>query len=286
MLRTHYLLIGLAVFAIVGLYLLPRSVVNTKERSMSSTETHLNQDSQNHADSDSQHSDDHDNNMESHSVTLTAEQEENLNKYRAAFLEASEFLNKRQAFEKLRQQFRQVGQFDSLIYYAEHLNQDFPSDETLELVGDAHYEAFAFAMNSDKKLQFAEKARTFYDKITEKSPEVQVKIGVTYVTTSSPMQGIRMIREVLNKSPENEFALFSLGNLSMQSGQFEKAIERFEKLISLNPNDLEAQLRLAECYLQTQQPEKALPKLKLVLENTEEPVRKNALQKLVNELEK
>ena len=52
-------------------------------------------------------------------------------------------------------------------------------------------------------------------------------------------QGIFKLRDVLKKDPENIKALYHMGLLSIESGQFEKAIERFEKLILLRPENQE-----------------------------------------------
>ncbi len=274
--RSHFLVLGIAFLTMIGLYLMPRSVVNTKERTMTNTEKTSESDVQGM----------HNEAQEMHAQALTSEQIEAIAENRTTFLEATNEIEKGQAYQEFAQQLREVAQFDSLVFFAQQFYEQFPSDKTLEIVGDAHYEAFAFAMNTSKKAELAQKAREFYAKIQHPSPEIKVKIGVTYVTTTAPMQGITMIRKVLEENPTNQFALFHLGNLSMQSGQFDKAIERFELLISLNPNDLEAQLRLAECYLQLQQPEKALPRLEFVLENTDDEIRKDAIKKLLNELKK
>ena len=54
------------------------------------------------------------------------------------------------------------------------------------------------------------------------------------------MQGILLIREVLKSEPENTFAIMSLGKLSIQSGQYDKAIERFRQVLDLQKDNIEA----------------------------------------------
>ena len=53
-----------------------------------------------------------------------------------------------------------------------------------------------------------------------------------------------MLMEVLKVDPQNESALFNLGMLSIQSGQNDKAAERLEALVKINPNHTQAQLLL------------------------------------------
>jgi len=98
-----------------------------------------------------------------------------------------------------------------------------------------------------------------------------VKLGVTYTITATPMQGIKMIREVLEKEPENQLAIFNLGLLSMQSGQYEKAVERFEKLLKINPKDINSCLLLAQSLVNLGKTEEAvvsLEKFKKTLTNS------------------
>ena len=54
------------------------------------------------------------------------------------------------------------------------------------------------------------------------------------------MQGIMMLREVLEEDPKNELALFNMGMLSIQSGQYDKAVER---LVELGKNQSQIILR-------------------------------------------
>ena len=58
------------------------------------------------------------------------------------------------------------------------------------------------------------------------------------------MQGITMLREVLAADPKNELALLNMGMLSIQSGQHERAVERLEELVKVNPNHTQGHLLL------------------------------------------
>jgi len=69
-------------------------------------------------------------------------------------------------------------------------------------------------------------------------------MAMTYVNTENPMQGIALLREVLQQDPTNELALFNLGLLSMQSNQYDRAIERFRQILVNNPTSRKAQFYL------------------------------------------
>lgn len=72
---------------------------------------------------------------------------------------------------------------------------------------------------------------------------------MTYLTSPNPMQGITLLREVLAEDPKNQSALFNLGMLSVQSGQYDRAIERLNDLIAINPGHVQAQLLLGVSYM-------------------------------------
>lgn len=55
-----------------------------------------------------------------------------------------------------------------------------------------------------------------------------------------PMQGVLKIRSIAEAHPNNVKAQFTLGLMSLQTGQFVKAIERFDQVIALRPNYIEA----------------------------------------------
>lgn len=74
----------------------------------------------------------------------------------------------------------------------------------------------------------------------------------------APMQGILLLKEVEKDDPSNEQALFYLGDFSLKTGQFEKAIPRFEKLTALNPKGAQYWYMLAQAYEMNKNSDKAI----------------------------
>jgi len=64
----------------------------------------------------------------------------------------------------------------------------------------------------------------------------------------SPMEGIMKIREVAQRDTNNMYAQFMLGYGGMLTGQFDKAAERLEKVVRNNPENQEAIFLLGEAY--------------------------------------
>lgn len=54
--------------------------------------------------------------------------------------------------------------------------------------------------------------------------------AVALVQGQDPMRGIMMLREIVEQEPNNAEAHWQLGLFSIQSGQYDKALERFKKV--------------------------------------------------------
>jgi tetratricopeptide (TPR) repeat protein len=87
-------------------------------------------------------------------------------------------------------------------------------------------------------------------KINPANDSSEVGLGMVYLYggLGTPMEGIQKIRNVANNHPDNIYAQMALGHASVTSGQFDKAVERFEAVLQLQPNNLEAILSLADTY--------------------------------------
>lgn len=73
----------------------------------------------------------------------------------------------------------------------------------------------------------------------------------------APMRGIGMLREVLAEDPNHVKANYWMGEFSWMSGQLDKAVPRFEKVLEVDPDNAEAAKRLVTVHIQLQQNEKA-----------------------------
>lgn len=107
------------------------------------------------------------------------------------------------------------------------------------------------------------------EKAQEKLPNddaVKTQLGVAYVEGSAePMKGIALLREAVAKDSTNLDAQISLGFFSMKSGQFDKAIKRFQTVMRLRPDLPEAGLYLAEAYQMDGKSNEALSVLDQIL---------------------
>ena len=64
------------------------------------------------------------------------------------------------------------------------------------------------------------------------------------------MKGILQMRSLSEKYPENADLQWNMGLFSIQSGQYEKAVARFEKVINIDAQRLDAYVQLAMSYVE------------------------------------
>jgi len=156
--------------------------------------------------------------------------------------------------------YQQAGLYDSAAWYAEQANTFFKTNESLLKAANATYEAYSFALDRDKQRALAEKTRDLFNRVLVNDPdnaEAKTKAAMTYMNSESPMKGILMLREVVEADPKNELALFNLGMLAIQSGQYGRAVDWFERLLAVNASHLQGNLLLGVAYLNQGEKEKA-----------------------------
>ena len=66
--------------------------------------------------------------------------------------------------------------------------------------------------------------------------------------TGETMQGVQLLLGITREKPDDIPANLMLGRLSVQSGQFDKAIKRFETVLKQEPRNTEALYFMAEAY--------------------------------------
>ena len=96
-------------------------------------------------------------------------------------------------------------------------------------------------------------------------------MALTYVTSANPMQGINLLREVIATDPQNQEALYQLGILAMQSGQYDKAVGRFNQILAKHPDDTKARFYLGLAYKELGKPDQARQELERVQETDPDP---------------
>lgn len=183
--------------------------------------------------------------------------------------------------------YRAANQFDSAGWYAEQASGYYNTVESWVKTGDNYYQAYTLALSQESQGKMAAKAQEYYRKVLQRQPdhlEVKTKMAMTYLTSSSPMQGIAMLREVLAADPKNELALFNMGMLSIQSGQYDLAIGRMEELLEVNPEHIQGQLLLGVALMNSGEKERAKRQFEKVKAMDQDPAVQATVDSYLDEL--
>ena len=96
----------------------------------------------------------------------------------------------------------------------------------------------------------------------------------------SQMKGILQMRSLSEKYPENADLQWNMGLFSIQSGQYEKAVARFEKVINIDAQRLDAYVQLAMSYIELKDTIAATKVLISLIDKSVGDTKKNAEEML------
>ncbi|MBT9394553.1 tetratricopeptide repeat protein [Hymenobacter sp. NST-14] len=162
--------------------------------------------------------------------------------------------------QQLAEKYKAVERFDSAGYYLEQIALVRPGEQTWKRAADEYYEAFSFATTEERQKLLGAKCQELYGKVLKNNPDnldAKTNLGMAYMASTNPVQGITLLREVLAADPRNEKALYNLGLLAIQSGQYDKAADRFRQLTEVNAENLNGQFYLGVSLAKTGAKEEA-----------------------------
>lgn len=176
--------------------------------------------------------------------------------------------------------------------YTEEKASFIPTESNWLLAGDNYFKAFRLSKGQSKGM--VEGAIRNYNRCLELNAEnlkAQTSLGVAYVEGAAllgemPMKGIGILLEVVNKDPKNVDALTNLGYFAIQSGQYEKAIERFNTVLSIDPNNAEAFIYLTDTYLSQGEKDKGIETLEKYKALVDDPLVIQQVDAYIEELKK
>ncbi|WP_420388546.1 tetratricopeptide repeat protein [Roseivirga sp.] len=249
--KNQVILLVVAIAAVVGLYSLPRVVVdNDNEKPAEFLDESA------------------PGGVVDHSSEIPEEIQPKIDYWKSQLIVNQNMQPNNEALDSLMAVFMEINQYDSAAYFAGQFAERFNNIKDWQKAGDAYFEAFTFALDEQKVVLLGRKARGAYEIVLQAEPDnldVKHNVALTYITGQSPMQGIMMLREIIDEDPKNEKALMSMGRMSIQTGQFENGIERFQSLVEYYPNHIEGNFFLGVCYFEAGQMVKAKAQFEKIL---------------------
>ncbi len=134
-----------------------------------------------------------------------------------------------------------------------------------------YFDGFRMANDTAIRAELVKKAINSYQQVLKINPgnlNAKTDLGACYADgTNEPMKGIMLLREVVAADPKHEMAQYNLGMLSVKSGQLDKAIERFNTVLEINPERTEVNFFLGQVYLQQGDTAKAIQSYEAFIRN-------------------
>lgn len=179
-------------------------------------------------------------------------------------------------------------------YYASKRAEKSESIAHWTEAGDRYLLNAKYMGEHAQKADWFTRSRACFEKAIELDPndlDLQVNLGVCLMegatfTGTPPMEGIALLKKVEAQDSSNVKALINLGYFSVKSGQYEKAEERFNQVISIDPTYAEAYLYLADLHERQKLFEEAIADLENFKSFIDDPQKVKEVDKYILELNK
>jgi tetratricopeptide (TPR) repeat protein len=156
--------------------------------------------------------------------------------------------------------------------------------------GNRYYYAVQFSQDRNEIPLLYESAMRCFGKAAAIDPaDVQARIMLAscYVERSaSPMEGISMLREIEKTDSNNVQLQLSFAFFSVKSGQFDKAIRRFRKVLEIDSSYIEAYLHLADVHERRGEIDKTIEMLEAYTSRTTDALARTEITKYIQQLKK
>lgn len=182
--------------------------------------------------------------------------------------------------------------FEPYAYYSSEAAKLENSEKSLTFAAQLFLDNLITEADPAMQHWLGENAKVLLDKalvINPANDSTKIGLGICYMfgnISDNPMQGILEVRKVVQEHPENLYGQMVLGMGGKKSGQYDKAIERFNTVLQKQPGNLEAIFNLAECYELKGDKTGAIKWYQQAKELVKIPEAKTALDKRISELRK
>lgn len=130
----------------------------------------------------------------------------------------------------------------TVVFSPEEVKEEVASESDIKTFIDLHLaKATPEDANLNQLLAYCAQAKTN----GWLNLDQQLQYGKLKIETSpAPMEGIFILRDILATDSNHVATIETLGQMSIRSGQFEKAKKRYQKLLSLHPENEAYQTQL------------------------------------------
>lgn len=177
---------------------------------------------------------------------------------------------------------------DMAAYYTEKIASQEKTAKGWIKAGDRYYYSIQFVRDNAEVPALYNKAIACYTeglKLDPSNIDAKIQLASCYVDGSpNPMKGIGMLREVEKTDSNNVKLQMNFAFFSVKSGQYDKAIVRFEKVLAIDPSYIEAYLHLADAYEQQGNKAKTIEMLEKYVSLTPDLMARQEVKKYIDQL--
>jgi tetratricopeptide (TPR) repeat protein len=168
--------------------------------------------------------------------------------------------------KKLASEWYTQGKFVISGQYATDIATLNPSDSAWSMAGTTFMFALREQNNENLRTFAAANATKAFEHALSLNPTAignKINLALSFVDGSeNPMKGIGMLTALTKEYPNDPTIFMTLGKLAMRTGQYDKAVGRFEKVIELDKTNKAAHCLLADAFEHLEQHDKAVPHIK------------------------
>lgn len=146
--------------------------------------------------------------------------------------------------------------------YLEKVANKVNDENSWYRAGQKYYEFSALTEDTGMMIYATNKAIYSFEKVValnENNIEAKNSLAICYIKDDLDiMKGVQILKDIVNRDSTNIQANYTLGMLSMRSGQMDKAVQRFETLTKLNPTNPDFYYFLGQCYMSLENKNQAI----------------------------
>jgi len=177
---------------------------------------------------------------------------------------------------------------DLASFYAEEKAKQENTAKSWFSAGNRYYYAVQFSQDKTEIPVLYQSALRCFNKGLKLDPtntDAKIMQASCYVEgTSEPMEGVSRLREIEKTDSNNVKLQLTFAFFSLKSGQLDRAVKRFNKVLTIDSNYIEAYLHLADVYERQGDIDKTIAALEKYANRTEDVTARLEINKYIEQL--
>jgi len=201
-----------------------------------------------------------------------------------------ESAEKAHQYDALIAAYKKIDKPLAVAYYVVKQADKVNNTQTYVNAGDYNAALMQTAPDEKAKRFLVSNVVTCYKKAVDMdtaNTDNRLRLAGAYMEEGSqPMNGVLILLDVVKKDSANVDAQLMLGRFGLISGQIDKAIARFEKVLYLQPQNSEALYSLAQAYNRKGEKQKAIDLLERCKKTVKDAATRKDIEKEIENIKK